>query len=67
MGLKLKFIVVVFGIPILMGIMLLGWHFVKGKVIENTGGHIESVWTADGPRYGDVVIADPQDDDLPSH
>ena len=64
---KINFIVVVFGIPILMGIMLLGWHFVKGKVIENTGGRIESVWTADGPRYGDVVIADPQDDDLPSH
>lgn len=63
---KINFIVVVFGVPVLTGVMMLGWYLVKPRVIANTGNRIESVWTDTGPRYGDAAVGDP-DDDLPSH
>lgn len=64
---KINFLVVVFGIPILTGLLMLGWRFVKPSVVANTGGRIESVWTDEGPRYGaGTVVADPPDD-TPGH
>jgi L-asparagine permease len=61
---KTSFLVVVFGIPILAGILALAWRAVKPKVIANTGNRIESLWTLDGPRYSDVSPddLDPADD-----
>ena len=63
---KINFLVVVFGIPVLSALLALGWRLVKPRVIANTGGRIESVWTDTGPRYGDATVADP-DADTPSH
>ena len=63
---KINFLVVVLGIPALSGVLALSWRMVKPKVIANTGGRIESVWTDTGPRYGDATVADPRDD-APSH
>ena len=51
---KTSFLVVVFGIPVLVGVLALAWRVVKPKVIANTDGKILSVWTLDGPRYGDI-------------
>ncbi len=61
---KTSFLVVVFGIPVLAGILALAWRAIKPKVVENTGNRIESLWTLDGPRYGDVTPddLDPVDD-----
>jgi L-asparagine permease len=56
----------VFGIPALAGLLALGWFLVKPRVIANTDGRIESVWTDTGPRYGNATVADPIDD-TPSH
>lgn len=63
---KINFLVVVFGIPALAGLLALGWFLVKPRVIANTDGRIESVWTDTGPRYGTATVADPIDD-TPSH
>ncbi len=63
---KINFLVVVFGIPVLSGLLALGWRLVKPRVIADTGGRIESVWTDTGPRYGDATVADP-DADTPAH
>lgn len=58
---KTSFIVVVFGIPVLAAILALSWRLVRPRVIQNTGGRIQSVWTLDGPRYGDDVSPDDLD------
>ncbi|WP_375423783.1 amino acid permease [uncultured Friedmanniella sp.] len=61
---KTSFLVVVFGIPVLAAILAIAWRTVKPKVLENTGGKIEALWTLDGPRYSDVTPddLDPADD-----
>jgi L-asparagine permease len=62
---KTSFLVVVFGIPVLALVLALSWRAVKPKVMANTGGKILSVWTLDGPRYGEDVTPDdldPKDD-----
>ncbi len=48
---KTQFLVVVLGIPILAVLLEIGWRIVKPKVVENTGGRLQSVWTNEGPRY----------------
>ncbi|KAA0022875.1 amino acid permease [Antrihabitans cavernicola] len=48
---KTGFIVVVIGFPIVLVLLEVGWRAVKAKVIANTGGKIQSLWTDDGPRY----------------
>jgi L-asparagine permease len=57
---KTTFLVVVFGIPLIAILLAIGWRFVRPKVVANTDGKIESVWTDEGPRYG----ADVDPDDL---
>jgi L-asparagine permease len=61
---KTSFLVVVFGIPVLAAILAIAWRAVKPKVVANTGGKIESLWTLDGPRYSNVTPddLDPVDD-----
>jgi L-asparagine permease len=61
---KTSFLVVVFGVPVLAVILAIAWRAVKPRVVENTGGRIESLWTLDGPRYADVSPddLDPADD-----
>ena len=49
---KTGFVVVVVGIPVLVAVLEIGWLIVKPKVVEHTGGRLESVWTDTGPRYG---------------
>ena len=44
----------------------IGWLFVRPKVVANTGGRLKSIWTDDGPRYGDATLSEP-DDDAPAH
>jgi L-asparagine permease len=61
---KVNFLVIVFGIPILAVVLAIGWRAVKPAVVENTGNRLESVWTDDGPRYGDVS---PDDLDVAEH
>jgi L-asparagine permease len=56
---KTDFIVVVFGIPLLVLVLYIGWRLVKPKVVENTGGRLKAVWSDTGPTYGDDV--DPDD------
>ncbi len=51
---KTTFLVVVFGIPILAVVLYIGWRVVKPKVVANTGGRLQSIWTLDGPRYGEL-------------
>jgi L-asparagine permease len=58
---KVTFLVVVFGIPLIAAALAIGWRVVRPKVLANTGGRIESVWTDDGPRYGAAVGADDLD------
>jgi L-asparagine permease len=58
---KTSFLVVVFGIPVLAIILAVAWRLVRPKVMQNTGGKIKSVWTLDGPRYGDDVTPDDLD------
>ncbi len=52
---KTQFIVIVLGIPIIGGILGLGWMIVKPRVIENSGGRLKSVWSDDGPTYPDPI------------
>ncbi|MGI3784113.1 MAG: amino acid permease [Janthinobacterium lividum] len=52
---KTSFLVVVFGIPVLALVLVIGWRIVKPKVIENTGGRLKAVWSLDGPTYGSDV------------
>jgi L-asparagine permease len=58
---KTSFLVVVFGIPVLAIILMISWRLVKPKVMDNTGGRIKSVWTLNGPRYGEDVTPDDLD------
>ena len=58
---KTNFLVVVLGIPLLVIILAITWMIVKPKVVANTGGRIESVWTNEGPRYGTAVEPDDLD------
>ena len=60
---KTSFLVVVFGIPLLVLALAIGWRVVKPRVVANTGNRIESVWTLDGPRYGADVTPDALDRD----
>ncbi|SEQ01312.1 amino acid permease [Microlunatus flavus] len=60
---KTSFLCVVFGIPLLALALAIGWRVVKPRVMANTGGRIESVWTLDGPRYGNDVTPDALDRD----
>ena len=57
---KTSFLVVVFGIPVLAGVLALAWRAVKPKVVANTGNKIEALWTLDGPRYSDVSARRPR-------
>ncbi|MCW2809756.1 MAG: ansP [Friedmanniella sp.] len=61
---KTSFLVVVFGIPVLVAALAISWRLVKPKVAANTGGRLESIWTLNGPRYTDVSVEDldPKDD-----
>jgi L-asparagine permease len=58
-GHKVDFLVVVFGIPILVVLLGLGWKLVQPAVIANTNGRIKAIWSNDGPTYGPEV--DPDD------
>jgi L-asparagine permease len=62
---KVTFLVVVFGIPILTGVLALGWKLVKPAVIANTGDRLKAVWSDDGPTYGPGVS--PDDLDVAEH
>jgi L-asparagine permease len=62
---KVNFLVVVFGIPLIAIALFIGWKLVKPKVVENTGGKIEAVWSNDGPTYGPDVS--PDDLDVAEH
>ena len=61
---KTNFLVIVLGIPVLAGVLALGWRAVKPAVIENTGDRLKAVWSDTGPTYGDV---DPDDLDPAQH
>ncbi|MGZ4475997.1 MAG: amino acid permease [Nocardioides sp.] len=50
---KTTFIVVVFGIPAIALVLMIGWLVARPKVIATTGGRIGALWTLDGPRYPD--------------
>ena len=63
---KIGFVVVVVGIPVLAAIIAVGWLFVRPKVVANTGGRLKSIWTDNGPRYGDTTLSEPEDD-APAH
>jgi L-asparagine permease len=52
---KTSFLVVVFGIPVLALVLVVGWRIVRPKVMENTNGRIKAVWSLDGPTYGSDV------------
>lgn len=54
---KTDFLVVVIGIPAIALALAIGWVFVKPAVLANTGGRIRSMWTLQGPRYGDLAPA----------
>jgi L-asparagine permease len=58
---KTTFLVVVLGIPVLALALTIGWQVVKPKVIANTGGRIDAVWSDDGPTYGREVAPDDLD------
>ncbi len=62
---KTSFIVVVFGIPILVLALIAGWMLVRKNVVANTNGRIKAVWSNDGPTYGADV--DPDDLDPAAH
>jgi L-asparagine permease len=62
---KINFLVVVFGIPLIAAALAIGWRVVKPKVVANTGGKIEAVWSDDGPTYGPGVS--PDDLDVAEH
>lgn len=49
---KTGFLVVVFGIPLLVVVLSISWALVKPRVVANTGGRLEAVWSDDGPTYG---------------
>jgi L-asparagine permease len=48
---KTSFIVVVFGVPIIVGLLIGGWFIVRPKVMAHTNGQILAVWSDDGPTY----------------
>jgi L-asparagine permease len=48
---KTDFLVVVFGIPIITVLLVVGWQIVKPRVVENTGNKLKAVWSDDGPTY----------------
>ncbi|MET0692715.1 MAG: amino acid permease, partial [Propionibacteriaceae bacterium] len=55
---KTSFLVVVFGVPVLALVLAVSWRLIRPKVMANTGGKIQSAWTLDGPRYGDMTPDD---------
>jgi len=48
---KTNFIVIVFGIPLIVLALEIGWRVVRPKVVAHSGGRLGSVWTDTGPRY----------------
>jgi L-asparagine permease len=62
---KTSFLVVVFGIPVLILALAIGWRVVKPKVKENTHDRMKAVWSLDGPTYGSDVR--PEDLDTAEH
>jgi len=50
---KTNFLVVVIGIPVITLLLGVGWLCARPKVMADTGGRMQSVWTDDGPRYAD--------------
>ncbi|KAB2810799.1 amino acid permease [Pimelobacter simplex] len=50
---KTNFLVVVIGIPVITLLLGIGWLCARPKVMADTGGRMQSVWTDDGPRYAD--------------
>ncbi|WP_377322367.1 amino acid permease [Pimelobacter simplex] len=50
---KTNFLVVVIGIPVIALVLGIGWLYARPKVVADTGGRMQSVWTDDGPRYAD--------------
>ena len=58
---KVTFLVVVFGIPILVVVLAIGWRVVKPAVVANTNNRLKAVWSNDGPTYGDDVEPDDLD------
>lgn len=63
---KTNFLVVVFGIPIIIGLLALGWKIAKPGVMAHTNGRIAPVWSDSGPTYGSpggVADPSPADDD----
>lgn len=50
---KTNFLVVVIGIPVITLLLGIGWLCARPKVVADTGGRMQSVWTDDGPRYAD--------------
>lgn len=57
---KVNFVVIVIGIPLLAGILAIGWMIVKPKVAANTGGHLGPVWTDSGPARVDPTPKQPE-------
>jgi L-asparagine permease len=58
---KTGFIVVVFGIPVLVACLTIGWLAVRKEVMANTNGRIKAVWSDTGPTYGADVTPDDLD------
>lgn len=50
---KTNFLVVVFGIPVVFLLLVLGWFAVRGNVAAHTGGRMKAVWSNTGPTYPD--------------
>lgn len=50
---KTNFLVVVIGIPVIALVLGVGWLYARPRVVADTGGRMQSVWTDDGPRYAD--------------
>lgn len=64
---KTNFLVVVFGIPILVLVLVIGWRVVRPAVVDNTGDRLKAVWSDDGPTYGRGVDADTLDPAKPTN
>ena len=64
---KIAFVVVVIGIPVIVLALWVGWLIVRPKVVAQTGGRMQSVWTDDGPRYGIEAVGELDPDDRNAH
>ena len=59
--------VVIIGIPVIFLALWVGWLIVRPKVVAQTGGRMQSVWTDDGPRYGAEAVGELDPDDRNAH